>query len=149
MGGITVGWSLYTKNGKPKYCYNFFGLQQTYVEGANPLAPGQHQLRMEFADDGGGIAKGGKVSLFVDGNKTGEGRIEQTEPFAFGEETCDVGHEGGSPVTTDYSQNGGTAFFREGELGGVRRWHRGRQQQSPHHVRGTPSGGDGEAVVIA
>ena len=59
---------------------------------------------MEFAYDGGGIAKGGKVSLFVDGKKAGEGRIEQTEPFAFGEESCDVGHEAGSPVTTDYGQ---------------------------------------------
>jgi len=110
MGGITGGFSLYAKNGKPKYCYNFFGLQQTLVEGTAAIPPGQHQIRMEFAYDGGGIAKGGKVFLFVDGKKEGEGRIEQTEPFAFGEETCDVGHEGGSPVTTDYAQNGATRF---------------------------------------
>ena len=62
------------------------------------------------ATECGGLAKGGTVSLFVDGRKAGEGRIEQTEPFAFGEETCDVGHEGGSPVTTDYQQQGGTRF---------------------------------------
>jgi arylsulfatase len=110
MGGITGGFSLYAKHGKPKYCYNFFGLQQTLVEGNAVIPPGQHQIRMEFAYDGAGIAKGGKVSLFVDGKKTGEGRIEQTEPFAFGEETCDVGHEGGSPVTTDYARNGATRF---------------------------------------
>jgi arylsulfatase len=65
---------------------------------------------MEFAYDGDGIAKGGKVSLFIDGKNAGEGRIDQTEPFAFGEETCDVGHEGGSPVTGDYAENGGTRF---------------------------------------
>jgi arylsulfatase len=110
MGGITGGFSLYARNGKPKYCYNFFGLQQTLVEGASVIPPGRHQVRMEFTYDGGGIAKGGTVSLFVDGKKNGEGRIEQTEPFAFGEETCDVGHEGGSPVTTDYSHNGRTTF---------------------------------------
>jgi arylsulfatase len=110
VGGITGGWSLYTKNGTPKYCYNFFGLQQTYVEGASTIPPGRHQIRMEFAYDGGGIAKGGKVSLFVDGKKSGEGRIEQTEPFSFGEESLDIGHEAGSPVTTDYPRHGGTEF---------------------------------------
>jgi len=40
----------------------------------------------------------------------GEGRIEQTEPFAFGEESLDVGHEAGSPVTTDYPPNRGAEF---------------------------------------
>jgi arylsulfatase len=110
MGGITGGFSLYAKNGKPRYCYNFFGLEQTLIEGSSVIPPGQHQVRMEFAYDGGGIAKGGKVSLYVDGKKTGEGRIEQTEPFAFGEESCDVGHDGGSPVTGDYAQNSGSTF---------------------------------------
>ena len=58
---------------------------------------------MEFAYDGGGIAKGGTVSLFVDGQQVGAGRVEQTEPFVFsGDETCDVGYESGSPVTDDY-----------------------------------------------
>jgi arylsulfatase len=110
MGGITGGFSLYAKGGKLKYCYNFFGLQQTIVESPAAIPPGHHQVRMEFAYDGKGIAKGGKVSLFVDGKKAGEGRLEQTEPFAFGEETCDIGHEGGSPVTGDYGQNGNTKF---------------------------------------
>jgi len=110
VGGVTGGWSLYAKNGKPKYCYNFFGLQQTYVEGSSVIPPGEHQVRMEFAYDGGGIAKGGKVSLFVDGTKVGEGHVEQTEPFAFGEESLDVGHEAGSPVTTDYGHDGGNEF---------------------------------------
>jgi hypothetical protein len=93
-----------------KFCYNFFGLELTYVEGKSVIPPGRHQVRMEFAYDGGGIAKGGNVSLFVDGKKAGEGRIEQTEPFPFGEESLDVGHEAGSPVTTDYGQNGGSEF---------------------------------------
>jgi arylsulfatase len=110
VGGVTGGWSLYAKGGKPKYCYNFFGLELTYVEGKSVIPPGKHQVRMEFAYDGGGIAKGGKVSLYVDGKKAGQGRIEQTEPFAFGEESLDVGHEAGSPVTTDYGRNGGSEF---------------------------------------
>ena len=58
---------------------------------------------MEFAYDGGGMAKGGNVSLFMDGDKVGEGRVEQTEPILFSaDETCDIGSEAGSPVSEDY-----------------------------------------------
>ena len=34
---------------------------------------GTHQVRMEFAYDGGGLGKGGDVTLFVDGDKVGRG----------------------------------------------------------------------------
>jgi arylsulfatase len=58
---------------------------------------------MEFKYDGGGLAKGGTVTLYVDGKKAGEGRVDQTEPFIFSaDETCDLGNEFGSPVTYDY-----------------------------------------------
>jgi arylsulfatase len=115
------GCSLYAKNGKPKYCYNFFGLQETTVEGASAfLRP--HQVRMEFAYDGGGIAKGGTVSLFVDGKKTARAdRADRTVRVWRGD--LDVGHEGGSPVTTDYHTTG-ARILRTGELGGVRRRRR-------------------------
>jgi hypothetical protein len=103
QGGITGGWTLYAKDGKPKYCYNFYGLDRYYVEGKEKIPSGKHQVRMEFAYDGGGLAKGGTVTLFVDGKKVGEGRVEQTEPMVFSaDETCDVGSEAGSPVTSDY-----------------------------------------------
>ena len=104
IGGSIGGWSLYAKNGKLKYCYNFFGLDYYYVEGNNSIPSGKHQVRMEFDYDGGGIAKGGNVSLFMDGQKVGEGRVEQTEPFIFSaDETCDIGFDSASPVTKDYS----------------------------------------------
>ena len=65
-----------------------------------------HQVRVEFAYDGNSIAKGGGLSLYLDGNKVGEGRIEQTEPFVFSaDETLDIGFESGSSVTSDYSSN--------------------------------------------
>lgn len=35
---------------------------------------------MEFGYDGGGLAKGGTVSLYIDGEKTGEGRVDRTQP---------------------------------------------------------------------
>ena len=44
-------------------------MQRFYVEGDRPIPAGQHQVRMEFAYDGGGLGKGGDVVLFVDGDK--------------------------------------------------------------------------------
>ena len=104
QGGLTGGWSLYAKDGKPKYCYNLLGINYYYVAGGQAIPSGVHQVRMEFDYDGGGLAKGGAVSLFIDGQKVGEGRVEMTEPFAFSaDETCDIGMEGGSPVSEDYT----------------------------------------------
>jgi hypothetical protein len=102
--GAFAGWSFYVKSGKPKYCYNLFGLQRFYIEGEQEIPAGTHQVRMEFAYDGGGLAKGAKVSLYVDGEKTGEGRVEGTVPMAFSaDETCDVGSDTASPVSDDYT----------------------------------------------
>ncbi len=109
QGGLTGGWSLYAKEGKPKYCYNFYGVHRYTVAGTATIPAGTHQVRMEFAYDGGGLAKGGTVTLYVDGQMAGEGRVEQTEPMVFSaDETCDVGFEAGSPVTDDYPTAGGT-----------------------------------------
>ena len=106
-GGITGGFSLYAKDGKPKYCYNFLGLKYFFVEGTKVIPAGKHQVRMEFAYDGGGLGKGGGVSLFIDGQKVGEGRVEMTQPFAYSaDETVDVGMEAGSPVSPDYGPKG-------------------------------------------
>jgi arylsulfatase len=107
QGGSVGGWSLYATGGKPKYCYNFFGIKHYFIEGDKPIPAGKHQVRIEFKYDGGGLAKGGNVSLYVDGSKVGEGRVEMTQPMAFSaDETCDVGEEAGSAVSPDYGSRG-------------------------------------------
>jgi arylsulfatase len=109
MGGITGGFALYATGGKPKYCYNFCGIQHYFVEGTQAIPAGTHQVRMEFAYDGGGLGRGGTVSLFIDGGKVGEGRVEMTQPFAYSaDETVDIGREMGSPVSPDYGARGNT-----------------------------------------
>jgi arylsulfatase A-like enzyme len=103
QGGAFGGWTLYAKDGGvPAYCYNLFGLRRFKVDGGDPLPPGEHQLRMEFAYDGGGLGKGGAVSLYVDGSKVGEGRVDATVPMLFSaDETADVASDTGTPVTDD------------------------------------------------
>jgi arylsulfatase A-like enzyme len=103
QGGAFAGWSLYAQEGRPKYCYNLFGLQHFMVEGDGTIPAGTHQVRMEFAYHGGGLAKGGNVTLFLDGASVGEGRVEATVPMIFsGDETADVGRDTASPVSPDY-----------------------------------------------
>lgn len=83
QGGAYGGWALYAHDGRPAYCYNLFGLQRSKTYGDAVIPEGTHQVRMEFAYDGGGLAKGGSVTLFVDGTEVGKGRVEATEPMAF------------------------------------------------------------------
>jgi arylsulfatase len=103
QGGNIGGWSLYVKDGKLRYCYNLFGIKQFYVESRDVLAPGEHQVRMEFAYEGGGPGKGGAVSLFVDGKEAGSGRVPMTAPLVFSaDDGCDVGRDSGAPVSPEY-----------------------------------------------
>jgi len=105
QGGAFGGLSLYAKGGKAKFAYNLLGLKIFTIEAGEPIPAGTHQVRMEFAYDGGGLAKGGNVALYYDGRKVGQGRIEQTVPMQFSaDETTDVGHESGTPVSPDYGR---------------------------------------------
>jgi len=122
QGGAFAGWSLYAKDGRPKYCYNLLGLQRFKIGADAPIPPGTHQMRMEFAYDGGGPAKGGTVTLYLDGDQVGEGRVEATVPLIFSaDETADVGRDTGSAVSDDYeSENSvftGTVNWVQIDLG--------------------------------
>ena len=122
QGGAFAGWSLYAKGGRLKYCYNFLGLQRFVVEGDGSIPAGTHQARMEFAYDGGGLAKGGAVTLYLDGDQVGAGRVEATVPLIFsGDETADVGMDTASPVSDDYAGEGsvftGTVNWVQIDLG--------------------------------
>jgi arylsulfatase A-like enzyme len=103
QGGSIGGWSLYLKDGKPRYCYNLFGIQRFYVDSEREVPEGTHQVRMEFAYEGGGLGKGGEVTLYVDGVKAGEGKVAATAAMIFSaDDTCDVGRENGALVADDY-----------------------------------------------
>jgi hypothetical protein len=70
------------------------------TEANTPIPAGKHQVRMEFKYDGGGLAKGGDITLYYDGKPVGKGRV------------CDVGADTGSPASTDYGPTG-NAFSGE------------------------------------
>jgi len=103
-GGIVGGFTLFVKDRKPVYEYNYFTADRYQVKGSSPLPVGPCTIRMEFDYDGGGFGKGGTVKLLVNGKPVGTGRVEKTEVALFSaDETFDIGCDTGSPVSADYT----------------------------------------------
>jgi arylsulfatase len=104
QGGRFGGWAVYAKDGAAKFAYNVLGIQEFLTVAEEPIPAGTHQVRMEFVYDGGGLAKGGNVTLYYDGRSVGNGRAEATQPMIFSaDETTDIGYESGTTVTADYT----------------------------------------------
>jgi len=104
QGGRFGGWAFYAKDGRAKFAYNVLGIREFTAAADTAIPSGLHQVRMEFAYDGGGLAKGGDVTLYYDGTAAGAGRVEATQPIVFSaDETTDIGYESGTTVTPDYT----------------------------------------------
>ena len=117
QGANIGGWTLYAHEGKLKYCYNWGGFENYFVESADKLPAGKHQVRMEFDYAGGGLGKGGQATLYVDGKQVGQGKVDNTLAIVFSaDDGCDVGEDSGAPVSPDYGPRG-NAF--NGEVKGV------------------------------
>jgi len=101
QGGRFGGWSLYVKDGKPAYTYNFLGLEQFTVAAKKPLPSGSVSLGLDFAYEGGKeeYGKGGMATLSVNGKPVAKSRIGKTQPLMFSaDETADVGLDNQTPV---------------------------------------------------
>ncbi|MGH8550846.1 MAG: arylsulfatase [Methylococcales bacterium] len=111
QGGRFGGWSLYLKDGKPAYTYNFLGLNRYTVGSPEALPAGKATLVFDFAYDGGGLGKGGSGTLSVNGRKLAEGRIDRTQPMIFSaDETADVGVDEATPVADGIGEGPETRF---------------------------------------
>jgi arylsulfatase A-like enzyme len=111
QGGRFGGWSLYLKDGKPAYTYNFLGLNRYTVNAPEPLPVGKSTVVFDFAYDGGGVGKGGTGVLSVNGGKVAEGRIDRTQPRIFSaDETADVGIDDATPVADGIGEGPQTRF---------------------------------------
>ena len=99
QGGKFGGWALYMDKGKPAYTYNWFGLDSYTITSPKAIDKEKAEIKLVFDYDGGGTGKGGLATLFVDGEKVAEGRVEKTEPAVYSaDETADVGVDDATPV---------------------------------------------------
>jgi arylsulfatase len=107
QGANFGGWAIYAQQGRLKYIYNFLGLDTYEVEATDKLPAGDHQVRLEFAYDGGGLGKGGTATLYCDGSKLAEGRVEHTHAAIFSaDSTALVGNKFGAPIGPDLKVEG-------------------------------------------
>ncbi|MET0862589.1 MAG: arylsulfatase [Microbacterium sp.] len=103
QGGSYGGWSFYLSDGKPAFAYNLGGVVIEYTRADAALAAGEHELRVHFSYDGGGLGKGGTVTLYDGEEQLAEGRVTRSLPFFFSmDETVDIGSDLASPVSGEY-----------------------------------------------
>jgi arylsulfatase len=103
QGGLSGGYALLFKAGKPAFLYNMANVASFNIAAKDALVPGKHTIVFDFRYDGGGIGKGGTGTLSVDGKQVAQGRIARTIPMRFSfDETFDVGEDTGTPVSEDY-----------------------------------------------
>jgi arylsulfatase A-like enzyme len=98
------GHSLYVKDGKLKYVYNFVGSKEQMIESTKEIGTGDLILGATFVREGESMPTTGTLSLFIDDEHVGEGTI-MTQPgnFSLVGEGLNVGKDPGEAVTADYS----------------------------------------------
>jgi arylsulfatase A-like enzyme len=102
-GGLEGGYGLYLRDGKPTFVYNFLSVERFTFAAKDPLPKGKAKLVVDFAYDGGGMGKGGKITMSANGTKIAEGRLERTIPITFSlGEGVDIGMDVGSPIDFTY-----------------------------------------------
>ncbi len=105
QGGRFGGWSLFTRDGKLNYSYNWVGLQEYKMAADKPLPTGDVTVKFDFVYDGGGFGKGGLGTLYINEEKVAETRIDHTASVIFSpDETADVGVDEATNVTRDYKE---------------------------------------------
>ena len=105
QGGALRRLGLYAKDGTAKFVYNLLGMTRySSTEATQPIPAGEHQVRMEFAYDGGGLAKGGTRHALLRRREGRRGTSAGTQPMIFSaDETTDIGEDYGMPVSSDYA----------------------------------------------
>ena len=103
QGGLSAGYALLFKGGRPMFHYNFLNIAHFNIAATDALLPGKHTVVFDFKYDGGGIGRGGTGTISVDGAQVAQGRIDRTVPIRFSfDETLDIGEDTGTPVSETY-----------------------------------------------
>jgi arylsulfatase A-like enzyme len=104
QGGITAGWGFYIQDRKLIGIHNYIDSERYRVTSTENVPTGKVTLIFDFKYDGGGMGKGGTITLLANGKKIGTGRVEKTAGFKYSlYEGQDIGEDSGSPVDTAYT----------------------------------------------
>jgi arylsulfatase A-like enzyme len=103
QGSRFGGHSLYVKDGRLVYAYNFIGESVQVVQSDQAVPTGHVVLSASFEREGDSMPPQGTLTLHIRDQPAGSGRI-MTQPgkFGLGGGGLIVGHSGAAPVTDDY-----------------------------------------------
>jgi arylsulfatase len=104
QGSDIGGHTLYVKDGRLHYVYNWLGEIQQKISSTEPLGPGRHTLKVSFEvkDHDEHNSPRGPAKLFIDGKEVASDQIK-TQPGFFGlEGVVTVGRDTGRPASDDY-----------------------------------------------
>ena len=103
QGSRFGGHSLYIKDGRLVYAYNFVGELMQTVESTETVPTGHVVLSASFNREGDGMPPSGTLSLYIRDQKVGEGTIRtQIGKFGLGGGGLVVGRSGAEPVVDGY-----------------------------------------------
>ena len=103
------GHTLFIKDGRLHYVYNFLGIKPEQDFVSPPLSPGKHTLGMEFKREKAGEhgESLGKTILYVDGKPVAEGPMRaQIGKFTLAGDGLCVGYDSGDNVSQQYKNPG-------------------------------------------
>ncbi|MBN9299358.1 MAG: arylsulfatase [Filimonas sp.] len=102
-GGLEGGYGLYLRDGIATFVYNYLGIDRPTFVSKEALPKGKMKLVVRFDYDGGGLGKGGSITMTANGKEIAKGRLEKTVPIQFTiAEGVDVGQDVGSPIDFTY-----------------------------------------------
>lgn len=130
QGSDIGGHTLYVKDGRPHYVYNWLGDVQQKLVSDEPLTSGRHTLsvRFEVRSHDEHQSPVGPAKLFIDGKEVATREIK-TQPSFFGlEGVITVGRDVGRPASDDYRS---PDAFRGGEVERVTVTVRGKSHRDP------------------
>lgn len=108
QGGVDGGFSMYLKDHKLHYAYNYVADQRFDIESEREVPEGRHALSFDFRPTGKADVLKGKgtpadITLLLDGRPIGKGKLPVTIPLAMGLASgVSVGSDAGPPVCEDY-----------------------------------------------
>jgi arylsulfatase len=114
QGSRFGGYSMYIKDGKLKFVYNYVGLEEQKLTADADLPTGDCVLGVSY--DNEQVAKEkhaafGTATLFINDKQVAQQKIKtQIAHFALSGEGFAVGRDAGAPVTPDYDGNHPWAF---------------------------------------
>ncbi|NTX14718.1 arylsulfatase [Myxococcus sp. CA051A] len=110
VGGDMGGWSLYVKDRRLVYHYNFFDVERHEAVSDIEVPTGRVELKLAFTNESDTLGGPASARIFINGKDVGHVAIPRQCRGRFSTECMDVGMDSRSPVSRGYLDRGTFPF---------------------------------------